>query len=166
MRRRTKRIVKRVVAGAIGGLAASLAMNQFQVIWSKAEEAVSNSKTPQGEDATVKIARNISRKVCNADLTEPQKKVAGPIVHYGFGTLLGALYGALAETVPLTSAGYGIPYGSAVWLLADEVAVPALGLSKAPNKAPIRSHIQALASHCVYGLAADLTRRAILKKVA
>jgi uncharacterized membrane protein YagU involved in acid resistance len=68
----------------------------------------------------------------------------------------------LAETVPPASAGYGAVYGSAVWLGADEIAVPALGLSGPPTQTQVIGHVQALAAHVVYGVTTDLTRRALL----
>ena len=50
-------------------------------------------------------------------------------MHYGFGTLTGAAYGVLAELVPGGHPGAGAPFGTALWLGADEIAVPAFGLS-------------------------------------
>jgi hypothetical protein len=84
MKRRNRRLVKRIVAGAVGGLAASLAMNQFQSIWSKAEEALSKQRNggqkPSGDDATVKTAEAITKTIFRHDLTESEKRVAGPMV--------------------------------------------------------------------------------------
>src|SRR5207248_211947 len=94
-------------------------------------------------------------------LAPAKKKPAGSAVHYAFGTLVGAAYGALAEAVPLSSRAYGTLYGAAVWLAADEIAVPALGLGERPTRTPPIAHVKALASHLVYGLTTDLTRRTI-----
>ena len=67
-----------------------------------------------GEDATVKTARAIARKAFHNDLNEDEKKYAGPAVHYGLGTLLGLIYGVLAETVRFSKAGFGAAYGAMV----------------------------------------------------
>ena len=48
---------------------------------------------------------------------------------------------------------------------ADKVAVPALGLSEPPTEIPMTTHAYALSSHLVYGLTADLVRRAVRKYV-
>jgi uncharacterized membrane protein YagU involved in acid resistance len=48
-----------------------------------------------------------------------------------------------------------------VWLLADELAVPAAGLSKSPKEFPLTTHIYALASHLVYGWITETVRRAV-----
>jgi putative membrane protein len=145
-------------------------MNLFQALWTKAGKEFSNEDGGQqqsdggGEDATVRTARAISQQIFDHKLTEAQTKWAGPAVHYGFGALVGAAYGILAETVPTLTAGYGTAYGSAVWLAADEIGVPAFGLSQPPSETPVTSHLQALASHLVYGVTTDLTRRALLLK--
>jgi len=149
-----------VIAGAIGGLAGAWMMNQFQALMQVASKP---EKTEQGDDATVKTADAISTQVFHHELAKDEKKWAGPAVHYAFGTLTGAIYGALAETVPATRIGYGTAYGTAVWLGADEIGVPAFGLSKPPEKTPMSQHVQALTAHLVYGLTTDLCRRAALK---
>jgi uncharacterized membrane protein YagU involved in acid resistance len=158
-------IAKSIVAGAIGGLAASFAMNAFQSIVSQVEKAgpPKGDKGVKSDDATVKTAQAISSKLLLHNLDESEKKWAGPLVHYAFGTATGAFYGLLAGRVPQTDAARGTAYGTAVWLGADEVAVPAFGLAGKPEKTPISGHLKALASHLVYGFVTDAVRRAILK---
>ncbi|MDQ2944640.1 MAG: DUF1440 domain-containing protein [Acidobacteriota bacterium] len=136
-------------------------MNQFQSLLSAASGQQKSSS--QDEDATVKTAKAISTTCCDHELTEDEKKWAGPAVHYSLGTSLGAVYGALAETVPVATAGAGTLYGTAVWFGADEIAVPAFGLSKSPSETPLSSHVSALASHLVFGLVTALTRKLILR---
>jgi putative membrane protein len=70
-------------------------------------------------------------------------------------------YGALAELSPTVAAGAGVPFGAALWLAADELAVPALGLSKPLPEYPPSVHANALAAHLVYSLTTDLVRRAV-----
>jgi putative membrane protein len=71
------------------------------------------------------------------------------------------LYGALAEVTPQVTAAGGLPFGAGFWLLADEISVPLLGLSKGPTEYPVSTHVYALASHLVYGVTAELGRRAV-----
>jgi putative membrane protein len=172
-------ILKGVVAGLAGGLVASWTMNQFQAAWTKLAGA---SEKPHGaqsmqpsdgssgdhqddmqeqDDATVEAAKIISREVFDHELQESEKKPAGAAVHYAFGIVSGGLYGALAEVSPPVTSGAGLPFGAVFWLLADEISVPALGLSKGPTAYPISTHAYALASHLVYGLTAEFSRRAV-----
>ena len=163
---------KGLVAGVAGGLVASWVMDEFQALWIKLEESLegSDGDGPEGgeeksqggggeqEPATVKAAEAISENVFEHELTKSEKEVAGPAVHYAMGGGSAAIYGVLAEFVPEVTAGAGVPFGTAVWLLADEAAVPALGLSKGPTEYPGSKHVYALASHFVYGLATELVR--------
>jgi uncharacterized membrane protein YagU involved in acid resistance len=107
------------------------------------------------------LAETVSREVFQHPLSRQEKSVAGPAVHYGYGAAVGGVYGALAEAAPVVTAGAGLSYAAALWLLGDEVAVPLLGLSKAPSQYPLSTHISALASHLVYGLTLELTRRTV-----
>ena len=170
-------VVKGLAAGLVGGLVASWTMNRFQDVWTKVAESMKesqgNSSTKQGnegggeqssgeqDDATVKAASAISEGIFDHKLTKSEKKVAGPAVHYAFGTSVGGLYGAVAELAPEVTTGAGLPFGAAFWLVADEGAVPLLGLSKGPTEYPLGTHAYALASHFVYGLTAEVVRRAV-----
>jgi hypothetical protein len=172
-------ILKGVVVGLASGFVASWTMNQFQAAWMK---LATNSEKSHGaqsmqptegstgdesqdgkeqDDATVETAKVISRNVLGRELKESEKEPAGTAVHYAFGTLTGGLYGALAEVSPQVTMGAGLPFGAAFWLAADEVAVPILGLSKGPTEYPPSTHAYALASHLVYGMTAELSRRAL-----
>jgi uncharacterized membrane protein YagU involved in acid resistance len=151
MRRRA--VWKGALAGAVGGFVASWVMNKFQ--------SSAASTHPDGEDATMKAAGHIAEAAFDTPLTKEERRRAGPVIHYVFGSAMGALYGAMAESAPRTATAIGLPFGTALWLGADEVAVPALGLSNPPTDDPTSTHTSALAAHLVYGLTADLVRRAV-----
>lgn len=123
----------------------------------------SKESKEDSDNATVKAAKAVSEGIFGHELKEREKKVAGAAVHYAFGTATGGLYGAVAEFAPEVTVGAGLPFGAAFWLVADETAVPLLGLSKAPTEYPVSTHVYAFASHLVYGLTAELTRRSLRK---
>src|SRR5207237_6053186 len=102
-------------------------MTQFQSLLTRALDGP-NPHKEQGEDATIKTAKRISSKLLGHELSEEEKKAAGPLVHYAYGTGIGALYGSLAQKYETPRLGFGSAYGAAAWALGDEVAVPALGL--------------------------------------
>jgi putative membrane protein len=160
-------VLKGLVAGVAAGLLSSLVMEQFQFGWNQVSKAIQNAqdeKKPQGrkeDPATVKAAQSISKKVLGKKLASSQKRIAGEAVHYAMGTTSGAIYGILSEASPLTTTGDGLLFGAAVWLLADEVSVPALGFSRSPKKIPFSTHVYALASHLVYGWTTEIVRRAV-----
>jgi uncharacterized membrane protein YagU involved in acid resistance len=72
---------------------------------------------------------------------------------------MGTLYGALAAVLPAATSGFGTAFGTALFALADETAVPVLGLSKPPTEYPLSSHAKALASHLVWGATTEAVRR-------
>lgn len=153
--------------GAIAGATAAWTMNQFQGLLSKATESRSRATGNEqaSEDATMKAANRIARTIHFRPLSPEEKAKAGPVLHYAFGTLMGALYGLATEYFPQSRAGFGTIFGTLLFALADEAAVPLAGFSGKPNEYPASSHLRALASHLVYGASAEAVR-ATLRRAA
>lgn len=166
---RKPEVGKAVLAGLAGGLIGSFTMNQFQNVWSRVSKALKkdsrqesqNQGEQQSEDATMKAAGKIA-DIGGQQLSHQQKAKLGPVVHYAFGTLQGGIYGVVTElagrrrgVVP------GLTFGAALFGLADELAVPALGLSGKPTESPLSSHLYALASHLAYGITTDSVVRGL-----
>ena len=164
------KILRGMLVGLIAGLAASWAMDRFQDVWlvvsppddSQKKENETDPSEDGGEsqdDATVKAASAISEGLFEHKLTKAEKKIAGPAVHYAVGATSGIIYGIASESLPQVTVGFGLPYGTAFWLVVDEGAVPLLRLSKPPTAYPPSTHIYALASHLVFGATAEGVRR-------
>ena len=182
--RREGNVWKGLAAGVCGGLCAAWAMNQFQAFWSRLaadeershgaqslqqgapEHGIGAELQVQGKDdaqdtAPARLANAISVGVSGRELSRREKETAGTALHYAMGVTSGAIYGALAEAWPAATAGAGLPFGVAVWVIADEGLVPAAGLSKSPTEYPLAIHLYAFASHLVFGLTAEYVRRAV-----
>lgn len=167
MTARPRALAKGMIAGLVGGLVGTIVMSEFQKAWSKTAQAMQKGGQAQGqgqqesENATMKAAGKIAH-IGGRELSHEQKKKAGPVIHYSFGTLQGAMYGAMTE-LTRTPGGFlpGVLFGAALFGLADEVAVPALGLSGKPSEYPVKSHLYAAAAHCVYGMATEIARRGL-----
>ncbi len=205
-------VAKGLAAGAIGGLAGTIVMTQFQNAWQKAAKKVNaqpaaedvpasrdmsdestetqtgtegtsgtrsakvysvrqerEKKEPKKADdgnATAKVAETVAR-VGGKSLSSDQKEKGGMVVHYAFGTLMGALYGVAAEMgsrrIGRNSVLSGLGFGAALFAGADEVAVPALRLSKSPAEASWPEHLYGFASHLVYGSTAAAVFKAARK---
>lgn len=156
--------MKGLIAGVAGGLLASFLMEQFQSAWSAAAEAIAPARKRGGrrsDPATVKAANLLAEKVSGRKLPPDYKSLGGEAVHYGMGATSAAVYGVLAEVAPVVTIGDGAAFGASVWLFADELAVPAAGLSKPAREIPITTHVYALASHLVYGWITETVRQAI-----
>lgn len=126
-----------------------------------ARELEKRESEKESDDATVRAASAVSEVVFDHKLEESEKEAAGAIAHYAMGATSGGIYGAVAEFLPAATRGAGLPFGAAVWVIADDLVVPALGLSKPPTEYPLSTHAYALASHLVYGAATEVARRAV-----
>ena len=162
---------KGLVAGAAGGLAATIVMSQFQNAWSRASKALEKNKNSQqaddeqAEDATMKAAGKLA-KAAGHELSLSEERKVGPFIHYGFGTAMGAVYGVAHEFAPRGLKGLqpvlnGSGYGTALFVGADEVAVPAFGLSPPATEAPLGAHLYGWASHIIYGVTLEMVRKGV-----
>ena len=177
-----KCLTRGLIAGAIGGLAASWVMNVFMEKAGSAvthaaqhldgtahppqpEQSGSSSEASDNEpkiDATMKTADALySAATGGGHLSLEAEQKAGPIVHYAFGALMGALYGAAAEYSPAATAGFGTAFASVLFTGADLIAVPAFNLSGSSGNAPISSLASPFSAHVVYGVTTEAVRRAV-----
>jgi len=158
------------LTGMIAGLVASWTMNQFWAVQAKLQKQRQSAGDEAGENQqrdresdnpTVKVAEAITRPLLGRELSKGEKKTAGAVVHYAFGALVGGIYGMLNEATPAARAGFGLAYGAAVWLGADEGMVPALKLSPPPQDSTLSQHLGGLGAHVVYGVTTEAVRRAL-----
>ncbi|RKG73113.1 DUF1440 domain-containing protein [Corallococcus terminator] len=158
-------LLKDILIGAVGGALGTFAMNQAQALMAKLGESKQQDASPQQEPATEKAARKLAEPV-GVHLEGEQKKRAGNAVHWSYGTLWGAIHGAMHERVPLAGRLFGVGFGLGLFLFGDELAVPVLGLAPPPQKVPVKTHLSALAAHLVYGTAAEGTYRVVRRALS
>jgi putative membrane protein len=91
------------------------------------------------------------------------KPVAPEPVPWAFGAAAGATYGALAEFYPAASSREGVSFGMTLMAMTHESGVPALGVPAAPADPTTRERTSEIASHIVFGLVAETTRRFVRK---
>jgi putative membrane protein len=166
--------IRGILAGAAAGLVASWVMNEF--IAGPGKQLTKTIETPEeqrrderqaeqraGEpDATMKVADRVTETVTGGrHLTWEQQQQGGPIVHYTFGALAGAVYGGLAEYSPAVRSGFGTSFGSVLFSGADLLAVPALKLSAPLSETPSKTLASPFAAHLVYGVTTELFRRIV-----
>ncbi len=164
---RRRRPMASTVAGTLSGLAAGAAMNAFFAGVGAVERRLAPPQPEKAEGgppqkpATVKAAEALV-----GPIPEEQQAAAGSIAHYAMSGATGAIYGLLSSRAPAIRKGRGLAYGALVWGLADEVTIPAFGFGSL--RAPIRSHLQGLVAHLVYGVALEglmgLARRRLKMK--
>jgi uncharacterized membrane protein YagU involved in acid resistance len=72
-------------------------------------------------------------------------------------------YAAAGDIYPPLPAGSGASFGIVFWLLGDELAMPLLGLNAMPRDYSVLMHLNSLGEHVVFGMTAELVRRALLE---
>jgi uncharacterized membrane protein YagU involved in acid resistance len=147
-----------IIAGLVGGVLGAGAM-------SLAHHLMPRPSTParEGEDATLKAADALMRRLAGRSLPESQRPLASELVHYGFGAAVGALYGGVAALTPRATLAWGTLFGAAVWLGAHVITVPALGLAASPARRPPAEEAPELGMHLLYGAVTELTRRILIR---
>jgi Protein of unknown function (DUF1440) len=165
-----------VVAGGVAGLAGTWAMSEAQRLWT----LVVDGETPESaggrhdardwqersehQNSNELAAQAIARPILGRGLTREELRYAAPLMHYLFGAAMGAVYGAYAERRGVRASGAG--FGATVWLGADEIAMPLLGLSDSTTRRPLEMHLQSLVAHLVYGAVTEVTRRSVQAHLA
>ncbi len=161
-------------AGAAGGLLGSWMMVRFNHLVGGVEYENGGARRPEyrrdaapndtdgtisDEPASIKAASLLAESVTDQPLSRFEKRLGGSVLHYAFGAVAGAIYGAAAERTPATTQAFGLPFGATVWLAADELGLPLAGLSAPPTHYPMSRHATALGTHLVFGATTEAVRR-------
>ena len=144
-------IAKGLVAGLVAGVVATAAKSAVEKMYPPRVEG-------QPEPPEV-----LAEKAAGHELTVPQKLFASEAIHWTFGATIGAAYGTIAEFYPAATAREGVNFGMTLMALTHETALPAMGLSAAPADQTRREKTSEFASHIVFGLVAETTRRIVRK---
>jgi hypothetical protein len=164
-------VYRGLVSGAVGGLIGTWAMSEVQRLWTLAVDGTAPRSAGGRHDArdwqertehknsNELAAQAAASVILGRRLKKDKLRYAAPLVHYLFGASVGALYGAFAQHRRTHRSGGA--FGVAVWLAADEIAMPILGLSDSTVERPLEIHLQSLFAHLVYGTATEMTRRSV-----
>ena len=145
----TKSLAKGLLAGLVGGLVATAAKAFAETIYPPRTHG-------EPEPQTV-----LAEKLVGHELAGRQKTVAAESIHWGFGALAGAAYGAVAEYYPAATAKDGAGFGMALASLTHETALPAFGLSADPADQTLRERTSEMTTHVVYGMVTETVRRVV-----
>ena len=172
-----KHLAAGIAAGAASGLAASWLMLRFiqgpgfhlqESLKTRDEQFADTSEAarrrqhgePEPETVTMQAADVFASNAPGGrHLSRAEKEQGGTIVHYAFGALMGAVYGAAAEYTALPGLGLGTVFGTGLWAATDLWSVPAVGFAKWPRGEPAGAHVSHWLAHLVYGAGMESTRR-------
>ena len=142
---------KGLLAGLVGGLVATAAKSLAEKVYPPRTHG-----EPEPPEA-------LAEKIAGHPLGEETKEVAAETIHWAFGALTGAAYGALAEFYPKATAKEGATFGLALMSLTHESALPAMGLAAPPEEQTTREHTSEAASHLLYGTVTERVRSMVRK---
>jgi Protein of unknown function (DUF1440) len=161
-----------IAAGALAGLVGTWAMSEVQRLWTRVVDGDDPPESAGGKhdardwqersehrNSNELAAQAVAAYLLGRRLTQKELRMAAPLVHYLFGAAVGAIYGAYTER--RRAHRTGAAFGTTVWLAADEIAMPLLGLSDSTARRPVEMHLQSLVAHLVYGTTTELTRRSM-----
>lgn len=114
------------------------------------------------ESAPQTAARVLYRKTRGREPDKQTRMELANRLHWAQGMAMGGLYGLFRgdRREGMDLAG-GLLFGAGVWLAADELAVPLLGLSRGPTAHDPAEHLQGLGAHLVYGAATSIAAQAL-----
>lgn len=152
-----------LLGGVLVGLCATQALDWLSIYLYEREDPM----TRADEDATrghlhaYEVAILRMTRAAGMTLDRQQVQTWGWRFHKAFGILGGLGYLALRRRYPKIGSGFGLLFGGAFFLLADEVMVPAFGLTPGPRSFSWKVHARGAASHVAYGVAAEAAARAV-----
>jgi glycogen debranching enzyme len=155
---RSNRSVRADIAfGALAGVAATYLMDKVTtgMYERESEEARRQEDQARGGKTAYGVAAEKAAGIAGQELSKKQRQRYGSGVHWALGAGMGVLYGALRSRLPWVSLGFGALYGALFWLIVDEGANTALGLTPPPGEFPWETHARGLGGHLVYGVTAE-----------
>lgn len=144
-------LAKGLLAGLIAGVAAT-AVKTFA-------ERIYPPRT-HGEPEPPAV---LAEKLAGHPLEGTSKTVATESIHWGFGAVAGAVYGALAEFYPAATAKDGASFGLALATLTHGSVLPAIGLEAEPKDQTMREKTSEMGTHVMFGVVAETVRRNVRK---
>jgi uncharacterized membrane protein YagU involved in acid resistance len=148
-----------------------MAMNQAQRLWTLVadgdapdsaadqHDARDWQERTEHQNANELAAQALARLTIDRQLSGRELAIAATLIHFSFGAMMGSLFGMYAERRSRTRLSSGAAFGATVWLAADEIAMPLVGLSHSTLRRPMEMHLQSFAAHLVYGVIAECVRR-------
>jgi hypothetical protein len=137
---------QRLVRGAVGGFIGTLAMSGVML---GAQRLGMVGRIPPR-----KVTEGLLRRHAGLRPSRPAARLATAVFHLAFGTLAGALFGALPRrrAPPVRAAFLGTGFGSVVWGASYLGWVPALGLMPLPHRDRPGRQPTLIVAHWVYGV--------------
>jgi putative membrane protein len=152
-KQKERSLAKGIAAGLLGGLAGAVALTFAQRIFASRSTAAAQPLAPDTAPSTG-AALTIARPAADFDINA---------IPWGYGAITGAAYGALAEFFPAATSKDGASFGMTLEALAQQGAIPALGVVARERKATPSDAAADITAHVAFGVTTEWVRRIIRK---
>ncbi|HEX5438337.1 MAG TPA: DUF1440 domain-containing protein [Gemmatimonadaceae bacterium] len=151
-------VTRELVTGAVAGAIATWVMGKTTTYLYQHEDPAARAREDSARHGTTAYAV-AAEKLAHAvgARLDGKQRAAGSVIHWALGAGAAALFALLRGRTEGAGREAGLVFGSAVWLLMDEGAVYALGLTPGPAEFPWQTHVRGLVGHLVYGAVTDAT---------
>lgn len=160
---KNREITTDLLKGAAAGALATYVMN-WTTTWLYAQQAEPVRKRENeargGQSAYVTAADALARSA-GWQLSEDAKGQGGTVIHWATGVIAGMKYAVVRRRWPVVAAGFGLPFGTAFFLMVDELMNPLLGLTPGPAAFPWQTHARGLGGHLAFGATNEAALRAL-----
>ena len=161
MKTTQRNVLGEIALGAVAGAAATWLMGKATTYLYEHEGKPARQREDEargGQSAYETAADKVAGLACQK-LSDDERKKMGSAIHWSVGIGSSVLYALLRRRLAGQGMGKelaaGALFGTAVWLLLDEVGNVALGLTPGPRAFPWQAHARGLAGHLVLGLASE-----------
>jgi uncharacterized membrane protein YagU involved in acid resistance len=170
---------KGLVLGIAGGAAGALAMSAYWQLATQIEgkdprktdvnsppdtldsiSLLGNNHRP-GESSTAALGRVLYTAVTGSEPSDEMKNALSYALHWLFSTGFGAAYGFLRPRADAPDLVGGVALGTTVFLMGDELAMPAMGFADGPTAYPLSLHLHSFGAHLAYGIASAAVTQAL-----
>ena len=144
-------LAKGLLAGLIGGVIATAAKSFGEKIYPPRTHG-----EPEPPDL-------LAEKLAGHPLDHSAKAASSETIHWTFGALAGATYGAVVEFYPAAAAKEGASFGLVLATMTHGSALPAMGLSASPDNQTTRERTSEMSTHVLFGVVTEIVRKSVRK---
>jgi hypothetical protein len=138
--------------GAVAGFVATAPMTAVMLAIHRRLPIHQRYSTPPRQIA-MEMAEVVGIKT---ELSEPQRQALTTASHFGYGSAMGAIYGAALSDSPGSPAAKGLAFGAGVWAASYLGWLPAADSRAAADRQGAHRNTMMIAAHVIWGIGLGL----------
>lgn len=146
-----------LISGFLGGLAGTavkVAIERFLHV-RKVDE----------KSAQMKIVDELSEQITGSPIKIENEGIAEQMLNVPLGCFVGTAYGYSKKDSTETNLMDGAMLGSTTWATTHETTLPLVGLERSADDIPIKTQLNELFAHVVFGVTTEIVRSFVNEKM-